>query len=165
MRPSILPGANLNIQQLLSCRTKTQLLRCQHKLQSRHLFAWKKPKSKPKMSVISRYSLIGVTSVVIGSSLVYILYQNDQLQPLPPTRLSSELRALREKRQAVAERIEEVAAENARICPRYLSRRTNLSRRARVTIRHGAAFRRNSRCFLRSRIYNGVRWQTRSWIL
>ncbi|PBP28884.1 putative cytosolic phospholipase A2 zeta [Diplocarpon rosae] len=63
--------------------------------------------------MLSRTGLIGFTSVVIAGSLTYILYQNDQLQPLPPTRLRSDIRAQREKRQAVQERKEEIAKENA----------------------------------------------------
>ncbi|KAI6709357.1 hypothetical protein PZA11_001925 [Diplocarpon coronariae] len=91
---------------------------CQKKQSSkqkpRALFTTAKAKTaRSTASMLSRTGLIGVTSVVIAGSLTYILYQNDQLQPLPPTRLRSEIRAEREKRQAVEERKEEIAKENA----------------------------------------------------
>jgi len=79
--------------------------------QSRSLFNKTKRKAKPRMS---NRILIGTTSVVIASGLVYILYRNDHVQPLPPTRLRSEVRAERVKRQAVDERKEAVAEENAK---------------------------------------------------
>ena len=72
----------------------------------------KAKKKKPKMS-IARGTLISVTSVVIAGSLAYILYRNDYVQPLPPTRLRSELRAQREKYEAVQEKKNEIAVENA----------------------------------------------------
>ena len=50
--------------------------------------------------------------MVIAGSLTYILYQTDQLQPLPPTRLRRDIRADRLRRQAVEEKKEEIAAEN-----------------------------------------------------
>jgi phospholipase A2 len=62
---------------------------------------------------LSRGTLIGFTSVVIASSLAYILYQNDYVQPLPPTRLRSEIRAERQKYEAVQEKKNEIAVENA----------------------------------------------------
>jgi phospholipase A2 len=64
------------------------------------------------MSTLSRSSLIRVTSVVMTGGLIYILYQNEFAQPLPPTKLRSEIRTERQKREAVEERIEEIAAEN-----------------------------------------------------
>jgi phospholipase A2 len=63
---------------------------------------------------MSNRILIGVTSVVIASGLLYILYENDQLQPLPPTRLRSDIRAQRQKERVVEERKEAVAEENAK---------------------------------------------------
>lgn len=70
------------------------------------------------MSNISHYSLYGLTFLVVGGGLVYILYENDQLQPLPPTRPRSELRAERLQREGEAaaarrsktENVEELAA-------------------------------------------------------
>lgn len=64
------------------------------------------------MATVARSTLIGFTTVIITGGLAYILYQNDQLQPLPATRLRSEIRAERLKRQAVEEKKQEVAAEN-----------------------------------------------------
>lgn len=61
---------------------------------------------------LTRASLIGVTSIVVGSSLAYILYRNDYVQPLAPTRLRSEIRAGKEKYKAMEEK-KEIAAENA----------------------------------------------------
>ncbi|KAI9054904.1 hypothetical protein LZ554_002048 [Drepanopeziza brunnea f. sp. 'monogermtubi'] len=63
-------------------------------------------------TTLSRTSLIGITAVVVAGSLTYILYQTDQLQPLPPTRSRSELRAEREKRQAVQAKEEDIARGN-----------------------------------------------------
>jgi len=60
-----------------------------------------------------RPALIGATSVVIGGGLLYILYRNDQVQPLPPTKLRSQIRKERLKYEAVQEKKAEVAAENA----------------------------------------------------
>jgi phospholipase A2 len=63
---------------------------------------------------MSNRILIGVaTTVVIGGGLFYILYQNDQIQTLPPTRLRSEIRAQRRKDKAVEERRQAIAEENA----------------------------------------------------
>jgi phospholipase A2 len=72
-----------------------------------------KAKRKPKRKMSNRI-LIGVTSVVIAGGLFYILYENDYVQPLPPTQLRSEIRAARQKRQAVEEKKEAVAEENAK---------------------------------------------------
>jgi cytosolic phospholipase A2 len=57
--------------------------------------------------------MLGTTSVVIAGSLFYILYENDYVQPLPPTRLRSKIRAEREKWRQVQEKKEKVAAKNA----------------------------------------------------
>ncbi|KAH8783671.1 putative cytosolic phospholipase A2 zeta [Hyaloscypha finlandica] len=62
---------------------------------------------------LSRGTLFGVTSVVIAGSLTYILYQNDYVQPLPPTRLRSEIRAERQKHQAIQDKKSEIAVQNA----------------------------------------------------
>jgi phospholipase A2 len=62
---------------------------------------------------LSRGTLIGITSIIIGGSLTYILYRNDFIQPLPPTRLRSELRAERLKYENVQEKKSEVAVQNA----------------------------------------------------
>lgn len=66
------------------------------------------------MAAISRSTLIGTTSIIIAGSLTYILYQNDYVQPLPPTRLRSDIRKERLKIQAVQEKRDAVAAENAK---------------------------------------------------
>lgn len=60
-----------------------------------------------------RPTWIGVTSVVVTGGLFYILYQNDHVQPLPPTRLRSDIRAERQKWRQVQEKKEEIAAKNA----------------------------------------------------
>jgi phospholipase A2 len=82
--------------------------------QSRSLFSKSKSeeKKKSKMS-LSRGTMFGVTSVVIAGSLTYILYQNDYVQPLPPTRLRSEIRAERQKHQAIQDKKSEIAVQNA----------------------------------------------------
>ena len=46
--------------------------------------------------------------------MLYILYENDYLQPLPPTKLRSELRAKRQKLQAMKAREQETVAQNAK---------------------------------------------------
>lgn len=66
------------------------------------------------MASTSRTTIIGVTSLLIGGSLVYILYENDYVQPLPPTKLRSVLRAERQKLRAITKEGEQAAAENAR---------------------------------------------------
>jgi len=81
--------------------------------QSRALFRKSNPKKKKSKMSLSRSTLIGVTSAVIGSSLIFILYKNDFVQPLPPTRLRSELRAERQKYQAIQEKKNGIAVENA----------------------------------------------------
>ena len=58
------------------------------------------------MSSTSNAALIGATSVVLGGGLLYILYENDYVQPLPPTKLRSQLRAERQQYEAVLERKE-----------------------------------------------------------
>jgi len=82
-------------------------------LQSRYFFANSKAKKKKSRMSFSRGTLIGATSLVIASSLTYILYQNDYVQPLPPTRLRNEIRAERQKYKAVQEKKNEIAVENA----------------------------------------------------
>jgi cytosolic phospholipase A2 len=82
--------------------------------QSRSLFGKSKSDEKQmsKMS-LSRGALFGVASAVIAGSLTYILYQNDYVQPLPPTRLRSEIRAERQKHQAIQDKKSEIAVQNA----------------------------------------------------
>jgi phospholipase A2 len=65
------------------------------------------------MSFIARTTIIGATAVVLTGGLSYILYRNDHLQPLPPTRLRSEIRAERQKYEAVEEKKQKVATDNA----------------------------------------------------
>jgi phospholipase A2 len=50
--------------------------------------------------------------MIIGGALLYILYETDNIQPLPPTKLRSKVREERIKYQAVQEKREEVAARN-----------------------------------------------------
>jgi phospholipase A2 len=52
--------------------------------------------------------VFGATSVIF----VYLLYRSDQLQPLPPTRLRSEIRAERERHEIASRGKKELAAEN-----------------------------------------------------
>jgi phospholipase A2 len=82
--------------------------------QARFLFT-KSKKKRSKMSSLTKPTLIGVTSVVVGSGLFYILYQNDYVQPLPPTRLRSEIRAERQKYWAVEQKKEAKAAANTKV--------------------------------------------------
>lgn len=82
-----------------------------NRLQIRTLLTRQKSKPKPNMS--TRNVLLGTTSIIIAGSLFYILYENDHVQPLPPTRLRSEIRAERKRWQRVQEKKEEVAAKNA----------------------------------------------------
>jgi phospholipase A2 len=64
------------------------------------------------MAFITRTSIIGVTVMVLGGSLFYILNENGYIQPLSPPRLRSEL-AERRRLQAVRDRKEKAAAQNA----------------------------------------------------
>lgn len=57
--------------------------------------------------------MIGVTSVLVGGSLLYILYENGYVQPLPATKLRSQVLAERRKYRAVEDRKAKVAARNA----------------------------------------------------
>jgi phospholipase A2 len=54
-----------------------------------------------------------VMALVLGSGITYILYQNDYLQPLPPTKLRNEIRTEREMYRTVAKQTQETATENA----------------------------------------------------
>ncbi|EPE33124.1 FabD/lysophospholipase-like protein [Glarea lozoyensis ATCC 20868] len=58
-------------------------------------------------------TLIGATSLIIGGGLFYILFINDYVQPLPATRLRSEIRADRLKAEAQKKKDEKLAAGNA----------------------------------------------------
>jgi phospholipase A2 len=83
--------------------------------QLRGLFT-KQKKNKPKstMASISQTTVIGMTSLLIGGSLLYILYENDYLQPLPPTKLRSELRTERQKLRGIRAKEEETVTQSAR---------------------------------------------------
>jgi phospholipase A2 len=48
----------------------------------------------------------------MGAGLVYTLYQNDFLQPLPPTKSRAQLAAERQRKRAIEEKKEAAAAEN-----------------------------------------------------
>lgn len=74
----------------------------------------KKKKSKSTMASISRTTIIGVASLLISGSVIYILYKNDYLQPLPPTKLRSELRAEHQKLRAIKAKEEETVTQNAK---------------------------------------------------
>ncbi|RFU24625.1 hypothetical protein B7463_g11713, partial [Scytalidium lignicola] len=66
--------------------------------------------TKRKMSTFSGPTLVGFTSVIIGSSLIYLLYKSDYVQPLPPTRSRSVIRAERQSREKhAAENMEELS--------------------------------------------------------
>ncbi|RDW79648.1 hypothetical protein BP6252_04286 [Coleophoma cylindrospora] len=65
------------------------------------------------MASTARSTLVAATTIVITGSLFYILYRNDFVQPLPPTKPRSLVRAQRQKREAVEEKQAELAAENA----------------------------------------------------
>ncbi len=82
-------------------------------VRSRNLFTSVRKKSSANMSNLTRPLLIAATSVIFAGTFTYFLYQTDHLQPLPPTRLRSQVRAEREERRAVEERKERVASENA----------------------------------------------------
>ena len=85
---------------------------CPDKALSRRLFTKTKPKPKGKMADVARPVLLSATFLVIGGGLFYILRQNDYVQPLPPTKLRSTIRAERKKYEAVQERKEAAAADN-----------------------------------------------------
>lgn len=74
---------------------------------------FKAGKQQPLMSSVSHATLIGVTTVVIGGGLLYILYENDYVQPLPPTKLRSEVTADRQTKQQLKAKEIEVAAKNS----------------------------------------------------
>jgi cytosolic phospholipase A2 len=74
----------------------------------------KKRDAKLAMPFMTRTTMIGVTSLLIGGSVLYILYENDYLQPLPPTKLRSELRAERQKLRTVKAREQETVAQNTK---------------------------------------------------
>jgi phospholipase A2 len=65
------------------------------------------------MTPISRTSLIGIVSIVIGGSLFYILFQNGYVQPLPPTRLRGDILIEHKERHAKNGKSKEVSAQNA----------------------------------------------------
>ena len=105
---------------LIACRKARHVFRrvyCPNKIAFNHRrFATeqKAKNSKRTMASISRNGLIGVTSVLLCGSLFYILNENGYIQPLPPTRLRSEIRAERQKLQAAREKMEKVAVQNVK---------------------------------------------------
>lgn len=113
MSLSILRVARARPQLNSSLRTQTWPAWHSNKLQSRDLLLKTKPKPQTITARMSRIAVIGATSIIIGGGLTYILYQNDYVQPLPPTRLRSEIRAERLKSEAVEEKKEEIATQNA----------------------------------------------------
>jgi len=88
---------------------------CRNSIRSRYLFTKSKTAKKAKMAAVSRSMLLGASSLIIGGGLVYNLYENDQLQPLPATKSKGKIRAERLKFRAVEEKKDEVAAENAEV--------------------------------------------------
>jgi cytosolic phospholipase A2 len=106
--------------EVIACHKAQHILYRSHissrtSFQLRKLFTkQKKKKSKTTMASISRTKMIGVTSLLIGGSVLYILYENDYLQPLPPTKLRSEIRAERQKLRAMRDKNEKAAAQNTR---------------------------------------------------
>lgn len=64
------------------------------------------------MSRVSRITVTGLSSVLIGGVLVYILYENNYLQPLPATKTRSRLIAERQKSEAIRREEKEAAVEN-----------------------------------------------------
>lgn len=72
----------------------------------RHLITQSAPKSRSMMSSLTHSALIGASTVVVGGGILYILYQNDFVQPLPPTKLRSDITSERRKREAKDEGIE-----------------------------------------------------------
>jgi len=76
------------------------------------LFAKAKKNPRSRMASAARSLVIGVTSVVLGGGIIYILYRNDELQPLPATRLKSEIRVERLKFEAIGKRKDKTASIN-----------------------------------------------------
>ncbi|CAG8949267.1 hypothetical protein HYFRA_00004892 [Hymenoscyphus fraxineus] len=71
---------------------------------ARQLFTNIQAKQKPTSKMAPTNStLIGITSVILTGGLFYILYTNDYVQPLPPTRLRSDIRAERQKKESQRE--------------------------------------------------------------
>lgn len=94
-----LPRAVLNDAQHLSrsaIRSECRFNGILTSLNRRHLFTRSGKPPRSKMATIGRGLGIGLTSVVFGTSFLYILYHNDQLQPLPATKPQSQLRVERE---------------------------------------------------------------------
>jgi len=58
--------------------------------------------------------MIGMTSLIIGGALIYILYEADYLQPLPATKLRSKIMAERKKRREAQQKGETIASQNAK---------------------------------------------------
>ncbi|RDL33612.1 Lysophospholipase [Venustampulla echinocandica] len=87
----------------------------QQQQQQQHIRSiFTRTRGKPKQKIPTANStLIGATSAVLAGSLTYILFRNDSIQPLPPTRLRSEISAERCEREATKEKKEAIAANNA----------------------------------------------------
>ncbi|TAQ89963.1 hypothetical protein B7494_g1699 [Chlorociboria aeruginascens] len=66
------------------------------------------------MASIPNPTLLGAMTVLVTSSLFYILYANNYIQPLPATRLRSEIQAERSKQLALVEKEQELAEENTK---------------------------------------------------
>lgn len=88
-------------------------------LQARRLYvtgpkvSTSKKTSRRIMSGFPRKLLPGITSLVIGGGLFYILDVNGFIQPLPATRLRSDIINERRKQRVIQDKIDAVAAENA----------------------------------------------------
>ncbi|KAI9745812.1 MAG: hypothetical protein M1818_000493 [Claussenomyces sp. TS43310] len=92
------------------------LLRASRRLPSSpRAFSTARPKKQRGFMAPSQSTLLGASSVLFGGGLFYILYTNDYVQPLPPTRLRSDLVAERRKREIVQEATEREAAKNVQI--------------------------------------------------
>jgi phospholipase A2 len=80
-------------------------------LRTRYLFTRAKKQPRTFMASAKR-SLVLLTSVVMGGGIIYILYRNDELQPLPATKLRRSIRAERQRREEVARRKEDAGKVN-----------------------------------------------------
>jgi phospholipase A2 len=71
-----------------------------------------RPKPRLAMAPLSQPTLIAITSSILVAGLFYILYENDYVQPLPATRLRSDLIAQRKRAKLKEKKEEEKATEN-----------------------------------------------------
>ncbi|OBT91699.2 hypothetical protein VE01_10251 [Pseudogymnoascus verrucosus] len=76
--------------------------------QKRHFFR-RKPAKAP---MDSNGTVAKATTIVLIAGLAYVLYENDFLQPLPPTKTRERLTVERVARQKLEEKIEQDATEN-----------------------------------------------------